>query len=155
MAMETVTIQVASAEDFRRQQARARGAVGQQPMRSRPLALRAPSRPMRLLATLLRPLVRFALREELMTLSARIDHLTVEIAHMKPKPRIPKDEWHIERCGADAIAAGIYEYMGALWWEKIPLADLPNDLIGAEDLKRLGIDLPQHAAIVQPELGQP
>jgi hypothetical protein len=63
-----------------------------------------------------------------------------------------KDEWRIERCGLRHVAAGLWEHpTGYRFWEKIALADLPNDLIGVEDLERFGITLVEigHMAAVE------
>ena len=38
------------------------------------------------------------------------------------------------------VAAGIHEING-LYWTKVALSELPNDLISVEDLKRCGIAL--------------
>ena len=61
-------------------------------------------------------------------------------ASFEPHTLLPKENWRIKMLNADHIAAGIFEHPpGCRWWKKIALADLPNDLIGIEDLKRFGI----------------
>lgn len=57
-----------------------------------------------------------------------------------------KEEWIIEMLDKSHIAAGLWEYPeNHVFWEKIALSDLPNDLIIFEDLERFGITLdPDH-----------
>ena len=53
---------------------------------------------------------------------------------------LPKEWWIIERLDERRVAAGIWEYPeDYVSWDVIALSDLPNDLIGAEDLERFGI----------------
>ena len=62
--------------------------------------------------------------------------------HHKPPSAahlLPSDEWIIQKHGPDHIAAGCHELRGYVYWTKHKLSDLPNDLIGIEDLKRFGI----------------
>jgi len=54
---------------------------------------------------------------------------------------LPKELWKIEPIGDSHVAAGIHEVRGAYHWTKFALADLPNDLLGVDDLKRHGIIL--------------
>ncbi len=54
---------------------------------------------------------------------------------------LPKEQWKIEPLGKTHIAAGTHENFGHYYWTKIALDDLPNDLIGIEDLERFGINL--------------
>lgn len=67
----------------------------------------------------------------------RIDAMQDEIlmrAKSMPKKLLPKADWQLEvRDGF--LYAGIYEHLGAVWFEKIALSDLPNDLISFDDLK--------------------
>ncbi len=53
---------------------------------------------------------------------------------------LPREHWVIERHDATSIAAAMHTNGGALYWTKFELADLPNDYIGAEDLKAIGIE---------------
>ncbi len=54
---------------------------------------------------------------------------------------LPREQWIIERVGADHVAAGIYDHPpGWMWHVKLPLADLPNETITREDLARFGIE---------------
>lgn len=71
---------------------------------------------------------------------------------ISPSKLLPREDWLIKRFGPDHVAAGIYEHPpGVMWWEKIALRDLPNDLVGREDLEGFGIDLVDVAAIVEDE----
>lgn len=59
---------------------------------------------------------------------------------------MPREWWIIERLDDNNIAAGLWEYPeNHVFWEKIALSTLPNDLISADDLVRFGITLnPDH-----------
>lgn len=52
---------------------------------------------------------------------------------------LPRGEVRIGRYDSSHVAAALHALDGVLYWTKWPLADLPNDLIGIEDLERLGI----------------
>jgi hypothetical protein len=66
-------------------------------------------------------------------------------------PLLPHHSWRFHyRVGDDYIAAGIYESPpGVMWWIKIPLSELPNELVGVDDLKRDGIKLNDRRAITK------
>lgn len=54
--------------------------------------------------------------------------------------RLPRDEIRLE--GPDCtghVVAALHALDGVLYWTKWRLADLPNELVGVEDLKRFGI----------------
>lgn len=38
------------------------------------------------------------------------------------------------------VYAGVHDREGYRWWTAVPLSDLPNDLVGRDDLVRLGVD---------------
>lgn len=54
---------------------------------------------------------------------------------------LPKSQLMIEPCGNDAnyVIIGAYEHLGYRYFQKIRLADLPNNIVSLEDLKRFGI----------------
>lgn len=59
----------------------------------------------------------------------------------KKIPLLPREDWDLTKHGDDLIA-GVYESPpGTVYYVKIPLSELPNDLISLDDLKRFGIDL--------------
>ena len=65
---------------------------------------------------------------------------------------LPKSEWIIEPSRDEGyIIVGAHENYGCVYFTKIALSDLPNDLIGIHDLERLGIDLINCAAITKTE----
>jgi hypothetical protein len=55
-------------------------------------------------------------------------------------PLLPKEQWRLERIPGGFVAAGIYDNCGHRHWVKFAELDLPNDLVGVEDLKRLVVD---------------
>lgn len=58
------------------------------------------------------------------------------------KRLLPKSDWRIKMSGPRHVIAGIWEYpAGYRFWEKLALADLPNDFLGIDDLERFGIVL--------------
>ena len=58
------------------------------------------------------------------------------------KRELPRDEWTLHQEAPDSVIVGAWEHPpGYRWYEKFQLADLPNDFVGLEDLKRLGVDL--------------
>jgi hypothetical protein len=62
---------------------------------------------------------------------------------------VPKEEWIIEMLDENHIAAGLWEYPeNHVFWEKVALSDLPNDLISFEDLERFGVTLDPHHEIL-------
>ena len=55
---------------------------------------------------------------------------------------LPKSDWIIEPSRDEGyIIVGAHENYGCVYFTKIALFDLPNDLIGIHDLERLGIEL--------------
>jgi len=72
------------------------------------------------------------------------DTIPTEIGPIKVK-RLPKSEITMERrylqgkVDPDTIIVGAHEHLGCRFFMKVALVDLPNDLIDAEDLERLGI----------------
>ncbi len=54
---------------------------------------------------------------------------------------LPKCEWQYWLMQGDKIAVGHYIRHGYLGYSAVSLADLPNDLVTADDLKSLGIAL--------------
>jgi hypothetical protein len=65
---------------------------------------------------------------------------------------MPKEWWIIETLrNGGYVAAGLWEYPeNHVFWEKIPLSGLPNDLISLDDLVRFGIALnPDHEISVR------
>lgn len=50
---------------------------------------------------------------------------------------LPRAEWRFERSDADHIAVAMHTNAGYLHWTKFALIDLPNDLIGSDDLERV------------------
>ncbi len=61
-----------------------------------------------------------------------------EIGEIKVK-RLPKSEITMRRMDSDTLIVGAHEHMGCRFFLKVALADLPNDLIGIEDLERFGV----------------
>jgi len=53
---------------------------------------------------------------------------------------LPKSEWRVKRCGPDHAIVGMHTNGGGIYWTKFALADLPNEFIGVEDLKRIVVD---------------
>jgi len=53
---------------------------------------------------------------------------------------LPKSKWRVKRCGPDHAIVGMHTNGGGVYWTKFALADLPNEFIGAEDLKRILVD---------------
>lgn len=47
---------------------------------------------------------------------------------------LPRDQWRIERCGSSHVVVGMHTNCGAVFWTKMALSDLPNDLVGLDDL---------------------
>jgi len=54
---------------------------------------------------------------------------------------LDNSEIRIKRDGDDRVAAALHHVDGVIYWTSHALAELPNDLIGAEDLERFGIAL--------------
>lgn len=64
-----------------------------------------------------------------------------------PFKLLPKVDWQLQLSGGDVLAA-IWEFPPELKvWMVIDVADLPNDLIGIEDLRRFGISLIEGRAV--------
>lgn len=60
------------------------------------------------------------------------------------RPAKPEDVRIEMMEGGQHVAAGLHvtgEEPGTLYWTKVALAELPNDLVGVEDLERFGIAL--------------
>ena len=65
---------------------------------------------------------------------------------------LPKSEWTIEPSRDEGyIVVDAHENNGYVYFTKLALSDLPNDLLGIRDLERLGIDLINCAAITKTE----
>lgn len=62
-----------------------------------------------------------------------------DLPQLPPLIRLPRDEVQIRPYSATHLAVGMYTRGGALYLQKVPLVDLPNDLIGIEDLERAGV----------------
>ena len=63
--------------------------------------------------------------------------------------RLPREQWKIRREG-DLVLLAADERNGAHWWTRFELVDLPNnDLLGREDLKRIGIEILDGRAVVK------
>lgn len=72
-----------------------------------------------------------------------------DVPQLAPLIRLPRDEIRIEPYSATHLAVAIYTRLGALYWQKVRLLDLPNDLLGIEDLERAGVLLVYVAAVEQ------
>jgi hypothetical protein len=46
----------------------------------------------------------------------------------------------VKRCGPDHAIVGMHTNGGGIYWTKFALADLPNEFIGEDDLKRIVVD---------------
>ena len=66
------------------------------------------------------------------------DMIPTEIGPIKVK-RLPKSEITVEQMDPDTLIVGAHEHMGCRFFMKVALVDLPNDLIGIDDLERFGI----------------
>lgn len=53
---------------------------------------------------------------------------------------LPKSEWQTKRCGPDHVIVGMHTNGGRVYWTKFALADLPNDFVSEDDLKRVLVD---------------
>lgn len=63
---------------------------------------------------------------------------------------LPRSERIIHQSSrSDSIIVGAHEHNGYIWWTKILLSDLPNDLVSLGDLKRVGINLVDMRPIVE------
>lgn len=62
-----------------------------------------------------------------------------DIPQLPPLIRLPRDQVQIRPYSATHIAVGQYTRGEALYLQKVPLLDLPNDFIGVEDLERAGV----------------
>lgn len=58
----------------------------------------------------------------------------------KPMRRLDKDEIQLKPGLEGWVIASLYEDNGWIHWDKFLLADLPNDLISLDDMKRFGIE---------------
>ena len=74
------------------------------------------------------------------------------IPQLPPLIRLPRDEVRIEPFNATHLAVALYARLGSIYFQKVPLLDLPNDLIGIEDLERAGV-LHIYVAAVQQLIG--
>jgi hypothetical protein len=64
-----------------------------------------------------------------------------------PFKLLPKADWQLHLSGG-SVAAAIWEFpIGSKMWIIIDAADLPNDLIGIEDLRRFSISLIKGRAV--------
>ena len=66
------------------------------------------------------------------------DMIPTEIGDIQVK-RLPKSEITLQQMDSDSLIVGAHEHMGCRFFMKVALVDLPNDLIGAEDLERFNI----------------
>lgn len=71
---------------------------------------------------------------------------------LDPLIRLPRDEIRVEAFSDTHLAVALYTRAGSLYWQKLALSDLPNDLIGIEDLERFGV-LPIYVAAVEKLVG--
>ncbi len=55
--------------------------------------------------------------------------------------KLSKSETIIVQREPDSVIVGAHEHNGYLYWTKIPVSDLPNDLVEMDDLERAGITL--------------
>jgi hypothetical protein len=70
----------------------------------------------------------------------------------RPKKELPRDEWTLHQEAPDSVIVGAWEHPpGYRWYEKFQLSDLPNEFVGLEDLKRLGVDLNHCGTIAKHE----
>ena len=66
------------------------------------------------------------------------------------KRRLPREQWKIRREGEIVLVAAD-ERNGAYWWTRFELGDVPNDLLGPDDLRRIGVELLDGRAVVTGE----
>jgi hypothetical protein len=64
--------------------------------------------------------------------------------------RLPREQWKLRREG-ECVLLAADEHNGAYWWTRFELADLPNALLGPDDLKCIGIELLDGRAVVKGE----
>lgn len=62
-----------------------------------------------------------------------------DVPQLPPLLRLPRDEIVIEPYTATHLSVAIYTRLGSLYRQKVALLDLPNDLIGIEDLECAGV----------------
>ena len=77
------------------------------------------------------------------------DLIPTEIGEIQVK-RLPKSEITMEQMDPDTLIVGAHEHLGCRFFMKVALADLPNDLIGIDDLERFGIQRRDHATVLKP-----
>jgi hypothetical protein len=85
---------------------------------------------------------------------ASVDAATAPM-QLSPLVRLPRDQIQIEEHTGTHLAAAVYTRDGSLYWQKVALFDLPNDLIGVEDLERHGVLLIYVAAVEKLVGGRP
>lgn len=68
---------------------------------------------------------------------------------------LPKSEWTMRQECPDSDIVGAHEHMGYRYYTKFLLSDLPNDLVGLDDLERFGIDLVDRRAVDKSQIGKP
>jgi hypothetical protein len=61
---------------------------------------------------------------------------------------LSKSDWTINRVGAKSLIVGAHANCGYRHYTKIDLADLPNDLVSEDDLKRVGVDVVDGRAVI-------
>lgn len=71
-----------------------------------------------------------------------------DIPQLPPLIRLPRDEVQIREHSPTHLSVALYTRMGSLYRQKVALSDLPNDLIGIEDLERAGV-LHVYVAVVE------
>jgi hypothetical protein len=49
---------------------------------------------------------------------------------------LPREEWFAKRLDENHIIVGMHTRFGAIKWTKFENSDLPNDLVGRNDLER-------------------
>jgi hypothetical protein len=76
------------------------------------------------------------------------DTIPTEVGEIKVK-RLPKSEITMRQIDSDTLIVGAHEHMGCRFFMKVALADLPNDLIGIDDLERFGIQRRDLATVLK------
>ncbi|WP_288935083.1 hypothetical protein [uncultured Sphingomonas sp.] len=58
---------------------------------------------------------------------------------LSPLIRVPADQVLVEAYSETHLACAFYTRDGTRYWQKVALADLPNDFLSIEDLERHGV----------------
>lgn len=56
-----------------------------------------------------------------------------------PLVRLSRDEIRVEPYSDTHLCVALYSRGGAAYWQKLPLLDLPSDVLGIRDLKHFGV----------------